>query len=174
LPVKYLFPCAPAFALLIAFELQDIRWRRAVLCGFITVQVVFAILVLHADAEFAEAGRAAALRLIPPRVVAGQRVWFASQWGFHWYALKVGARVLKTDDVPAPGDYLAKGDMEGWPTTLRRLPPSILVDTYIVSGSGGRTMSRKDHVGLYASSFGNYIWAWGTGEWNRYELWRFE
>jgi len=174
LPVKYLVPCAPAVALLIAFELQSVRWRVAALCGLTAAGVIFASLILHADSEFAEMGRTAVQRLIAPRVAGGEHVWFASSWGFHWYALKAGARVLKTNEVPAPGDYLARGEMEGWPTTLKRLPPSILVDTYIVSGPGGRTMSPKDHAGLYTNAYGDYIWAWGTGEWNRYELWRFQ
>jgi len=175
LPVKYLVPCAPAMALLIADILQPMRWRTAALGGIAAAGVVWASMVLHADAKFAEMGRVAAARLIVPQVAAGHRVWFASQWGFYWYALKAGAKPLWTNQVPAPGDYLARGEMEGYPQTLKRLPPAVLVETYTVAGPGGRTMSWKDHAGLYSNYYSSdLMWAWGTGEWNHYELWRFE
>jgi hypothetical protein len=65
--------------------------------------------------------------------------------------------------------------MEGWPETMKRLPSAMIVETYTVGGPGGRTMSRKDHAGLYNNNFGYGVlmWAWGSGEWNRYELWQF-
>jgi hypothetical protein len=174
LPVKYLVACAPAAALLIAEILVGFRWRTAALCGIAAAGMVFGSMVLRADAQFAEMGRQAAARLIAPQVTAGHRVWFASQWGFYWYALKSGAQVLKTNDVPVAGDYLARGSMEGWVTTLKRLPPAVLVETFAVGGPGGRTMSPEDGAGLYTNRFGNLMWAWGSGEWNRYELWRFQ
>ncbi len=174
LPVKYLVPCAPAAALLIAEILPGFHWRTAALCGIAASGMVFGSMVLRADAEFAEMARQAAARLIVPHVTAGHRVWFASQWGFYWYALKSGAQVLKTNDVPVSGDYLARGNMEGWKETLKRLPPAVLVESFAVGGPGGRTMSPMDGAGLYTNRFGNLIWAWGSGEWNRYELWRFQ
>jgi hypothetical protein len=174
LPVKYLVPCAPAAALLIADLLPAFRWRRAALCGIAAAGTIFGSMVLRADYQFAEMGRQAAARLIAPRVSAGHRVWFASQWGFYWYALKAGAQVLRSDDVPAPGDYLVRGEMEGYADTLKRLPPAVQIETYTISGPGGRTMSAKDGAGLYSNSYGDVMWAWGAGEWNHYELWRFQ
>jgi len=173
LPVKYLVPCAPAAALLIADILPEFRWRMAALFGLVAAGTVFGTMVLRADYRFAEMGREAARRLIAPKVADGHRVWFSSQWGLYWYALKAGGQVLRTNDVPAPGDYLARGEMEGWPTTLKRLPPSVEEETFIVGGPGGRTMSQKDGAGLYTNLFGDLMWAWGTGEWNHYELWQF-
>ena len=119
-------------------------------------------------------GRQAAERLVAPQVASGHRVWFASQWGLYWYALKAGGQVLRTNDVPAPGDYLVRGEMEGWSETLGRLPQAVRVETFRVGGPGGRTMSRKDHAGLYNNAYGYLMWAWGTGEWNHYELWKFQ
>ncbi len=174
LPVKYLVPCAPAAALLIVSILPPQRWRAAVVAGIVAVGVVFGSMVLHADAKFAEMGREAAVRLIAPHVAAGQRVWLSSQWGFQWYALKAGARLLRPNDVPASGDYLARGEMEGYPETMKRLPSAEIVQTYTVGGPGGRTMSSKDHAGLYNNRYGLLMWAWGSGEWNHYELWRFQ
>ena len=176
LPVKYLVVCAPAGALLIGDILPDSRWRIAAVTGIAAAGVIFGSMVLHTDAKFAEMGREAAVRLIAPRVAAGQRVWLASQWGFQWYALKAGARLLRPNDVLAPGDYLARGEvMEGWNETMKRLPPAVVAETYTVAGAGGRTMSSKDHAGLYSNNFGYGVlmWAWGSGEWNRYELWQF-
>jgi len=143
------------------------------LCGIVVVGTIYGSMILHADYRFAEMGRQAAERLVKPRVASGHRVWFASQWGLYWYALKAGGQVLRTNDVPARGDYLVRGELEGYPETLKRLPPAILVETFRVGGPGGRTMSLKDNAGLYANPYGDLIWAWGTGEWNHYELWQF-
>src|SRR5262249_44507962 len=173
LPVKLLVPCAPAAALLVADILPAFRWRRTALCGIVAIGTIFGSMILHADYRFAEMGRQAAERLIAPRVASGHRVWVASQWGLYWYALKAGGQVLRTNDVPARGDYLVRGELEGYPETLKRLPPAILVETFRVGGPGGRTMSLKDNAGLYANPYGDLIWAWGTGEWNHYELWQF-
>jgi len=173
LPVKYLVPCAPAAALLLADILPAFRWPKIALCGIVSLGTIFGSMVLKADDQFAEMGRQAAVRLIAPRVAAGQRVWFASQWGFYWYALKAGGRVLRTNDVPRPGDYLVKGQMEGWTATLKRLPAATKVETFTVGGPGGRTMSSDAGAGLYSNIFGDLMWAWGTGEWNHYEVWQF-
>ena len=173
LPVKFLVPCAPAAALIVADVLRPFPWRITALLGILAAGTVFGLLVLRADYQFAEMGRQAAHRLLAPRVAAGHRVWFASQWGFNWYAVKEGCQVLKSQDVPSPGDFFARGDMEGWPETLKRLPPALLVESYAVVGPGGRTMSEKDGAGLYTNNFGDLMWVWGTGEWNRYDLWQF-
>jgi hypothetical protein len=174
LPVKYLVACAPAAALLIADLLPTLRWRRAALCGIVAAGTIFGSMVLHTDYRFAEMARQAATRLVAPRVEAGDRVWVSSQWGLYWYAQKAGAQILRSDDVPAPGDYLVRGEMEGYPDTLKRLPPAVRMETFTVGGSGGRTMSYKEGAGLYTNLFGDLMWAWGTGEWNHYELWRFQ
>lgn len=174
LPVKLLVPCAPAAALLVAEILPAFRWARTALCGIVAIGTVFGSMILHADYRFAEMGRQAAERLVTPRVASGHRVWFASQWGFYWYALKAGGRVLRPNDVPAPGDYLVRGEMEGYPETLKRLPPAIEVETFSVGGPGGRTMSSRDNAGLYSNMYGIFIWRWSTGEWNHYELWQFQ
>jgi len=174
LPVKLLVPCAPAAALLVADILPAFRWRKTALSGIVAIGTIFGSMVLHADYRFAEMGRQAAERLVAPRVASGQRVWFASQWGLYWYALKAGGQVLRTNEVPARGDYLLRGEMEGYPETLKRLPPAIQVETFRVGGRGGRTMSPKDNAGLYANPYGDLMWAWGKGEWNHYELWQFQ
>ena len=173
-PVKYLVVCAPAVGLLIADLLPSFRWRTAALCGIVAMGTVFGNLVLHSDYQFAEMGRQAAERLVAPHTASGHRVWVSSQWGLYWYAQKAGAQVLKSDDVPAPGDYLVRGNMEGYPGTLKRLPPAVRVETLTIGGPCGRTMSLKDGAGLYTNGFGYLMWAWGTGEWNHYELWRFQ
>jgi len=174
LPVKYLVACAPAAALLIADLLTDFRWRRAALGGIVAAGAILGTMVLSADYQFAEMGRQATTRLIAPRVAAGHRVWVSSQWGLYWYAQKAGAQVLRSDDVPAPGDYLVRGGMEGYPGTLKRLPPAVQIETLTLGGPGGRTMSLKYGAGLYDNGYGDLMWAWGTGEWNHYELWRFQ
>ena len=84
--------------------------------------------------------------------------------------------MLRATNVSAPGDYLVRGKMDGYPGTLQRLPPAVQIETFTVGGPGGRTMSTKDGAGLYTNGYGygDLMWAWGTGEWNHYELWRFQ
>jgi hypothetical protein len=172
LPVKYLVVCAPAVALLSSEILFSTRWAAGAVAGVSMAGVVFSLLVLQADADFAEMGREAAMRLVAPHAAAGQRVWLVSQWGFQWYALKAGARLLLPHDLPARGDYLVRGKMEG-KEIMKSLPPATLVQKYSIGGPGGRTMSMQDNAGLYSNYFGVLMWAWGSGEWNRYELWQF-
>lgn len=173
LPVKFLVPCAPAVALLLAGVARSSRWRTPAIAALITASVVWSCLVLTADAKLADMGRDAASKLVRPLVATGHRVWFVSQWGFQWYALRAGAKPLWTGQVPKPGDYLVRGYLEGYPETMARLPRAVLVATYSVGGPGGRTMSHKDNAGLYTNQFGLLMWAWGTGDWNHYQLWRF-
>jgi hypothetical protein len=174
LPVKLLVPCAPAAALLVADILPAFRWRKTALCAMVAIGTVFGSMVLHADYRFAEMGRQAAERLVKPQVASGHRVWIASEWGLYWYALKAGGQVLWTNDVPARGDYLVRGELEGYPVTIERLPPAIRVEIFRMGGPGGRTMSPRDNAGLYSNWYGDLMWAWGTGEWNHYELWQFQ
>jgi hypothetical protein len=57
--------------------------------------------------------------------------------------------------------------MEGYPETLKRLPPAIQVETLRIGGPGGRTMSQRDDAELYATNqYGDLMWAWGKLEWN--------
>ena len=52
--------------------------------------VTLGIAILRADAAFAGLGRRAVAELIAPNVAAGHRVWFATNWGFQWYATRAG------------------------------------------------------------------------------------
>jgi hypothetical protein len=92
-----------------------------------------------------------------------ERGWYEHLFGEK--PLSIGCRA---------GRLLGEGEMEGYPGTLKRLPPAVEVETYTIGGPGGRTMSAKDGAGLYSNSCGDLMWAWGTGEWNHYELWRFQ
>ncbi|MEX2204985.1 MAG: hypothetical protein WEF50_02020 [Myxococcota bacterium] len=56
--------------------------------------VVLGLLLIRADAAFAELGRRAAAELIEPNVRAGWTVWFDGHWGCQWYAERAGARSL--------------------------------------------------------------------------------
>jgi hypothetical protein len=119
--------------------------------------------------------RTAADRLIAPRVKNGERVWFSGQWGSYWYAPKAGALLTKPGKPgPLPGELLVVGRLDGGRAALKRFPKRTLLETLSFSEPGWRTMSRADGAGLYANDFGELPVSWGSGELDRYEVWRIE
>ena len=67
------------------------QFARVAVYVLIVVGTGYSLLILHADAEFANFGRDALYRLIVPHVAAGERVWFSGQFAAHWYAPLAGA-----------------------------------------------------------------------------------
>jgi hypothetical protein len=119
-------------------------------------------------------GRTAARELVEPRVAEDQRVWFAGQWGFYWYAQRAGAQLTRPDGPgPFPGDLLAiPTGLAGSATTLNRIPNRTLVRDYTETCACGRTMA--DGGALYTNRLGNLLWVWSRGPLDRFELWRIE
>jgi hypothetical protein len=131
----------------------------------------FSLVLLRADADFADYGRRAAAELIAPRVAAGEKVWYGGQWGFYWYAQEAGAKISKPGESgPNPGELLAVGLMEGGGATLNRFPNRELIDSRSYDSPHGRTMGYG--AGLYSNSYGYVPWQWNPAATNAYELWR--
>jgi hypothetical protein len=176
LPSKYLLPCMPA-VILLCFRLMEgfsIRFSRAAAVALIVASTGYSLLILRSDAEFAEFGRDALYRLIRPHIAAGERVWFSSQFSGYWYAPLAGAILtFPGGPQPKPRDLLVVGLYEGGRTlVLPRFPNRTLVDAVTHNYRFGRTMG--EGFGLYSNRVGYWLWGFGDGASDRYELWRID
>jgi len=173
LPLKYLVPVLPAIVFLMLRAIPTANRRRAALAyGIIVVACTgYSLLLLRADADFANYGRRAAVELIAPRVAAGEKVWYAGEWGFYWYAEQAGAKVAKSGESSArPGDLLAIGLMENGDVVLKDYAKRELVDSRSYDSPRGRTMGFG--AGLYSNRFGLLPWRWNPAATNEYQVWR--
>jgi len=164
---------SPAIALIIIRALSSASWNRRLLTygAIILTCTFYSIVLLRADADFADYGRRAASELIAPYVAKGEKVWFGGEWGFYWYAEKGGARVSKPGEPgPNPGELLAVGLMEGGDATLKRFPNREFIDSRSYDSPHGRTMGYG--AGLYSNHYGYLPWRWDPGATNVYQLWR--
>ena len=176
LPMKYLVPCLPA-VILLCFRLLDgvsVKFARAAAYALIFAGTCYSLLILHADAEFADFGRDSLARLITPHVAAGQTVWFPGQYWSYWYAPLDGATlILPGGPQPKPGDLVVVdvcADAAQVHAPVSRFPHRILVEAMSPKYSFGRTM--RDGKGLYTDGFGFWIWGFGESPDDQYELWR--
>jgi 4-amino-4-deoxy-L-arabinose transferase-like glycosyltransferase len=167
---KYLLPALPAAAVIAAYGLQGLKPRRTVLAGLAGAGTALGLLILTADARMAGAARAAAAQLIRPRVQAGERVWFAGHWGFHWYAENAGAEPLSVDPpFPSAGDFVVSSTVDR-PVGLLPLLPRTLVETWGDLAPSGQVMSR--HAGFYSDLWGLLPWWWERPEGSGFHVWR--
>lgn len=174
-PSKYLVVSAPAAAILSARALATLPRRagRALLVGLVAAGAAFGLAILRADATFAGLGRRAAAELVAPYVARGERVWFNANWGFQWYAERAGARIVtRTPPHPRAGDLLVSAQQTVTGIPLRAFPRRELVATVSEDAPGGRIMSAPLGAGFYSNGWGFLPWAWGSGEVDRFELWR--
>ena len=169
---KYLLPALPAAAILAAHGLDRFPWRSAMLAAVATASVTLGFLILRADARMAGAARTAAARLIRPRVEAGQRVWFAGHWGFHWYAEEAGAMVLSLDPpFPRRGDIVVSSSVD---RTVGLLPvlPRTLIESWGSSEPSGQVMSGPANAGFFSDFWGLLPWSWGPPDGTGFHVWR--
>lgn len=172
-PAKYLVPSAPAVALLVARLLRrrDGRLAPAAAWGVVTAGAALSVLIMLADAEFADVGRRAARELIAPRVRAGQRVWYGGGWGFQWYAMQAGATVLaSTPPYPEPGDLIVTSGVSPGARLSAALADSLT--SRRVRSRFGRILSPADHAAFYAPELGVLPWTWHNGQIEDVKVWR--
>jgi hypothetical protein len=167
---KYLLPALPAAAILAAHGLDRLASRRAVLALLTAAGVTLGLLILTADARMAGSARDAAARLIRPRVQAGERVWFAGHWGFHWYAEAAGAAPLSVDPpFPSRGDIVVHSTVDR-PVGLLPILSRSLIETWGDVEPAGQVMSR--HAGFYSDLWGLLPWWWERPEGSGFHVWR--
>lgn len=174
LPMKYLLPCIPA-VILLCFRLLDgisVRFAKAATVVLIVAGTTYSLVIVRADAEFAEFGKDALYHLIEPHVAAGERVWYPGQYWSYWYAPLAGAQLTYVGGPqPKPGDLLvvnaiADGDF----SPLKRFPHRKLVEQVSHKYRFGRTVGGSIG-GLYS---GFWLWTLSNRFEDRYELWRIE
>jgi hypothetical protein len=147
---------------------------RTAAIAFIVASTGYSLLIVRADAEFAEFGRDALHALIAPHVAAGQRVWFGGQYWFYWYAPLDGATLTYPGGPqPRPGDLLVS-DAFAWEDhpPQARFPQRTLVESVSHHYRFGRTMGAG--MGLYSNGSGFWLWGFGDTGNDRFELWRID
>jgi hypothetical protein len=175
LPPKLVMIAAPAAAIaaLNLLRQETPALRRRVLAVSVTAFAIASLLILHADERFAGLSRQAAAELVAPNIRKGERVWFAGRWGMQWYALKAGAAVVVPEvSEPGPGNLLLTEEFESRDPILDRYSGRQLVSERIFGWTGGRVMSQRDHAGLYSNLWGPLPWWIGSGQVDRFQLWR--
>jgi len=175
-PSKYLVIAAPAAALLVARLMARSNltsdWR--LLAPVMSAGVLLGVLIVHADAAFADLGRRAATEFISAQTAKGERVWFAGHWGFQWYAERAGAKVLvQHGPGPRPGDLIVSSQ-NALGGIIDLFEPRTLVSVLADERPGGRIMSRQDGAGFYSNAWGYLPWTWSDSVLDRYTLWRMD
>ncbi len=173
LPMKYLLPCIPAVIILCFRLMEGVPMRVARIAALATIVAAtgYSILILRSDAQFAEIGRDSIYQLVSPHVAAGEKVWYGGQYWSYWYAPLAGAKLtFPGGPQPKPGDLMVVDVFAGGYQELERYPHRTLVDTIHYKYRFGRTMGAG--IGLYSTNAGYWLWGFGEGPYDRYELWR--
>jgi hypothetical protein len=173
LPIKYLLPSLPALILLCFRLMEGVPMRAARIAGLATIiaGTGYSVLILRSDAQFAEIGRDSMYQLISPRVAAGEKVWYGGQYWSYWYAPLAGAELtFPGGPQPKPGDLMVVDVFAGGYQELERFPHRTLLDSIHYKYRFGRTMGAG--IGLYSTNAGYWLWGFGEGPYDRYELWR--
>ncbi|HNN94752.1 MAG TPA: hypothetical protein PKI03_20890 [Pseudomonadota bacterium] len=189
---KYLVPSMPAIAILLARFLcrspallrlpehlgsdkpqaVTLKTAQRVLSGTLIGGALLSLLIIHADAGFADLGRQAASRWIAPRVARGERVWFCGHWGFQWYAQRAGALPLTRDPpLPQPGDLLVASQRADC-YHLPRYPDRQTLDTLSDFSIGGRAMASEVGASFFSNGGGFLPWMVSWQPLDRYDLFR--
>jgi hypothetical protein len=146
---RYLLPLLPPLVWLLARsgEAERGAWRFG---AAVAAASALSLLVLWGDAGYANAWRAAALRL-----PAGDRRFETGHWGFQWYAGRQGYRPLSARDVLDGGDVVAEAHgIHGagpWPAQSAVLQEN---STISVPSPWLRVMDMRAQAGLYSSAWG--------------------
>jgi hypothetical protein len=174
LPSKYLLPSVPAAAILVVrlIPLARRETTRWLLPATVAWGVILGLLILLGTRDLAATQRGAVAELITPHVKAGERVWFAGHWGFQWYAELAGASpVTLQPPMPVPGDIIVVSEID-LPRFPRTWSARQVLQHVTYPNRAGRVMDLQSRAGFFSSIFGYLPWTWGSGEANRFEVWR--
>jgi hypothetical protein len=176
LPAKYVVPLMPSAAILLVRILPQARPEvRAWLPRFaVAGGVILSLLVLTGIRSLAQVQREAVDKLVVPRVAAGEHVWFAGHWGFHWYAEAAGAKpAVWKGQVPQRGDTVVVS-MIDMPVFEGEWSSRRVVEQTTIRKGMGRVMDRAVNAGFFSDVFGFLPWVPGPGDANVFEVWTVE
>ena len=176
---KYLVPSAPAACILIsrflipsgtlAMPAPTTRGTR-VAAAAVVLGSVLSVLIIRADAAFADLGRRAAHELVAPQVQRGERVWFCGHWGFQWYAQQAGARPMtRTPPLPQAGDLIV-ASLRAECYHLPRVPHQQTLSSLGDARIGGRAMAGEVGAGFFSNGAGYYPYMISPRPLDRYDL----
>ncbi len=177
LPPKYLAPCAPAAAILLAWRISETGRRTGIwITAIVGFGVVTGCAILQADAEFAGLARYAVAQGVVPRIQAGHHAWYSGPWALTWYGEQAGARCLcNHPPFPEAGDVIIAGEIEGGRPLAEMLPLQLrLVNKYSSDRPGVRIMNPAARAGFYSNWFGYLPWRWSREPVNTYYVWEVE
>ena len=177
LPEKVLVPSAPAMAILIASQVPSQmaafskhRVKAAFLGATIAAGLVLGVLIIRADASLGEIGRQGG-KVVALYRQRGERVWIDGGWGFQWYAMKSGAKVMATSPpFPETGDVVITGLTSH--LIQKSSPNRTLIYRRIFPEPGGRIFT--EGAGFYENTNGPWPWMPGKRELGRISAWRIE
>jgi hypothetical protein len=176
LPCKYVVPSVPAAAILLARLLPavSVTTRRFLIPATAAAGIAISLLVLTGTRSLALAQKRAVDELIAPRVQVGQRVLFAGQWGFSWYAQAAGASPATwMEPYPRPGDIVVVSLIDP-PVFAQQWPSHKVLERWSENQPGGRVLDRRAGAGFFSNGFGNLPWTWSNQDNNRFEVWEVE
>jgi hypothetical protein len=172
LPAKLLIPSAPAMALLIARQMGESVTsigKRTMIAVTAIAGVVVSVLVIMADRDWAEIGRAGG-RVAAREIAAGHAVWMDGASGFQWYGMQVGAEPLApTPPLPKQGDIIVASL---YSKLIRKYYSNhiTLVERRVYNEPGGRI--QDEGAGFFTNWKGPWPWTWGYKELGRIEVWQ--
>lgn len=175
LPSKYLVPSAPAVAFLVLLKVRGSSERlgQAVLAGVAGLGIAMGLAITKADANLASLWRQGAAEIIAPRVARGERVWFAGNWGFYWYAERAGARQMLSDHpFPPAGDVIVTCSSGPHDNSLKVGGRGERIEYIAYSEPGGRIFGGHPRAGFYSNWWGHFPWTWGHDVITSFSVWR--
>ncbi|MBI4447247.1 MAG: hypothetical protein HY645_15250 [Acidobacteria bacterium] len=137
------------------------RFTRSILILLLTLTVPYAMLLAHADYEFAGIYRELDRQLVQDYrnrpETAGKRIWFTGEWGFRYYLELQGATLLTRNGTePQAGDLIVKPYIATPWITLYDGPQysSLLEQRPARAGSPLRLLDFSTHAGFYSTGWG--------------------
>ena len=173
--VRSLLPAAPAVAVLVADALarRRVAARSAVAeLAPIAAGIALALVVAHADAGVANAGRRAAVGLAD-RFGAAPFVRFHGTWGFQYYLEERGLKKLDPAERELPaGALLLVAELAGSPLALPPGAAEIVEEPSEASGGLAATHHPTRGAGWYGSFLGPVPFVLGPPPAARYQVLR--
>jgi hypothetical protein len=170
LPAKYLVPCAPFAAILLAIRIKHFKYLSvAIIC----IGMALGIALLWADATLAGLARQVVAEVLVPQIRPGHHAWYSGQWAQTWYAKQAGASCLtRNPPYPEPGDVVMAGGLDGNVQLATHLPLTLrLLQTIEDTDPGFRTISPASHIGFHSNDIGYWPWGWSDHPLNLYYVW---